>query len=176
MSQLLTQDPIAIRILMSETIFSSSSIDELPDSSQKEEDLKQSDAVLVKGANSDLSFWGSNEKKVLFLIRNSAVDYFSIEAEDAFLKTLAALKLTIDDVSIVNLARNNTPFNEIKKILSSRFCIYCEGESEANQNLFNKLFEKDGLTFFYTYSFEEMLTDVNKKRAFWNAIKEIKVS
>src|SRR5690606_5086352 len=114
--------------------------------------------------------------KVLFLIRNSAVDYFSPEAEDAFLKTIAALKLTIDDVSIVNLAKTNTPFEVVKKALNPRFCIYCEGESEATQGRFNTLVVEDGLTFLYTYSFEEMLSDVNMKRAFWNAIKEIKVS
>jgi hypothetical protein len=176
MSQLLTQHPIAIRILMSETIFSSSDIDELTDRSLKDHNLTQSEDILFEDANPDLLFWGSNEKKVSFLIRNSAFEYFSTEAEDAFLKTLTALKLTINDVSVVNLANNATSFDEIKKVLNSKFYIYCEGENEENRNFFNRLFEKDGLTFLYTYSFEEMLTDVTKKRTFWNAIKEIKVS
>lgn len=176
MNQLLTQDPIAIRILMSETIFSSSGNDDLSESSLKGHDLPQSEDVLVEETNSDLLFWGSNERKVLFLVRNSIFDYFSIEAEDAFLKTLAALKLTINDVSVVNLAKTEMSFEEIKNELNAKFCIYCEGESEANRNFFNRLLEKDGLTFLYTHGFEEMLTDVTKKRAFWNAIKEIKVS
>src|SRR5690606_34222488 len=160
----------------SETIFSSSHIDELTVPLEKGQSLNKSDAVLVESANLDLSYWGSNEKNVVFLIRSSAVDYFSPEAEDAFLKTIAALKLTINDVSIVNLAKTSTSFDDVKKVLNPRFCIYCEGEGKAKQGRFNTLFVEGGLTFLYTYSFEEMLRDVNMKRAFWNAIKEIKVS
>jgi hypothetical protein len=175
MSRLLTQKPIAIRILMNEAIFSSPVLDELTDSSLADENLTQNGDVLFEDEDSDFLYWGSNEREMLFLLRSPTFDYFSVEAEDAFLKTLAALKLTIEDVAVVNFEKTNKSFDEVKEVLNSKICIYCDGENEENRSFFNKLVEKDGFTLLYTYSFEEMLTDINKKRAFWNAIKEINV-
>ncbi len=170
MSRLLTQNPIALRFLMSETIFSS-----VIENPPIESDSIKSTPLESNNMELDLLFWGSNERNILFLIHNSNEDYFSTEAEDAFLKTLAALKLNIKDVAVVNRGKTEKSFKVINAVLRPKFCVYCEGQNEANQNVFNKFTDIDGVTCLYTYSFEEMLIDTGKKREFWNAIKEITV-
>lgn len=160
MSRLLTKNPIAIRQLMSEAIFS------LPEEAEVLTNL-------VNEQEEPLIFFGENHKNIVFFVRNSSFDYFSGEAEDAFLKTLSALKLTLNDVAVVNLEKTNAVFENIKAHLSPKFCIYCEGEKANFEDAFNVFIEKKEMQVLYTHSFEEMLTATDKKRTFWNAIKEI---
>lgn len=173
MSRLLTENPIALRFLMSETIFSSAAENSQTENSSTVIDSIESDLSLSDNKEPNLLFWGANEKNILFLIQNPEEDYFSSEAEDAFLKTLAALKLSLNDVAVFNRRKAEKSLNEICEALNPKICIYCEEENETNKSAFNKITEVEGIACLYTYSFEEMLTDTNKKRVFWNAIKEI---
>lgn len=175
MSRLLTQNPIALRFLMSETIFGSAINNRQAGNLSIEVDTIKSDLSVSNNKEADLLFWGSNERNILFIIQNPEVEYFSVEAEDAFLKTLAALKLSIKDVAVFNRGKVEKTLNEINDVLKPKICIYSEGENEAKRNIFNKFTEVDGITCLHTYSFEEMLTDTNKKRSFWNAIKGITI-
>lgn len=173
MSRLLTRNPIALRFLMSETIFSSAVENVQPENISIDNELIKSDSLLSDNNEADLLFWGSNERNIVFLILNPKENYFSSGAEDAFLKTLAALKLSLKDVAVINRGTAEKSLGEINKVMNPKVCIVCEGENEANQNIFNQITEVDGIACLYTYSFEEMLTDTNKKRSFWNAIKGI---
>lgn len=173
MSRLLTQNPIALRFLMSETIFSSAVENSPAENSSIVTDSIESDLSLSDNKEPDLLFLGANERNILFLVQNPQENYFSAEAEDAFLKTLTALKLNLNDVAVFNRSKSEKSLIEINEALDPKVCIYCEGENETNKNDFNKITEVEGIAYLYTYSFEEMLTDTNKKRAFWNAIKEI---
>ena len=175
MSCLLTNNPVALRFLMSETIFNTPVTNEPAERTSIHTDANKEDRSLSDNRNSELLFWGSNERNILFIIENPDEDYFSAEAEDAFLKTLTALKLNLKDVAIINQGKDEKSFAEIKKLLNPKVCIYCEGEKQATRNIFNRFTEHDEISFLHTYSFEEMLTDTNKKRGFWNAIKGITV-
>lgn len=173
MSRLLTRNPIALRFLMSETIFSSAIEKVQPENIPIDNELIKTDSSLSDNNQADLLFRGSNERNILFLVQNQEQEYFSFEAEDAFLKTLAALKLSLKDVAVINQRIVEKSVDEVKKVMKPKVCIVCEGENTANQSIFNQIIEVDGIACLHTYSFEEMLTDTNKKRSFWNAIKRI---
>ena len=177
MSRLLTQNPIALRFLMSETIFSSaaeiSTIENSLPQTSLQTDLQESDLSLSENKDTEFLFWGANKKNILFLVENPNEDYFSDEAEDAFLKTLAALKLSLQDVAVFNRGRAEYSLSDIQEKLQPKIVIYCNGENEHNQDTFNMLIEANGVSSLTTYSFEEMLVDTQKKRTFWNAIKGI---
>lgn len=173
MSRLLTRNPIALSFLMSESIFSLAIEKVQPENTLIDNELTKTESSLPDNKAADLLFWGSNERNILFLIRNSEQSYFSSAAEDAFLKTVAALTLSLKDVAVINLEKTKNSPAEINKVMKAKVCIICEGENKANQNIFNQITEIDGVACLYTYAFEEMLTDTNKKRSFWNAIKGI---
>src|SRR5690554_3378608 len=177
MSRLLTQNPIALRFLMSETIFSSaaeiSTIENSLPHTSLQTDPQKSDLSLSENKDTEFLFWGANEKNILFLIENPNEDYFSEEAEDAFLKTLAAMKLSLQDVAVFNRGKAEYSLSEIHEKLQPKICIYCNGENERNQDAFNTLIEANGISSLTTYSFEEMLVDTQKKPNVWNCIKGI---
>ncbi len=160
MSRLLTKNPIAIRQLMNEAIFS-----------LHEEAITLPDTVEEQEV--PLVFWGENKANIIFFVRNTLYNYFSIEAEDAFLKTLSALKFTLNEVAVVNLEKNTQPYDQIKAQLNPKFCIYLEGNNSNLTESFNVFMDQENVKVLYTYSFEEMLIDTTKKRMFWNGIKEI---
>ncbi len=173
MSRLLTQNPIALRFLMSETVFRSAVENRLAE--KMSIDSIKNDLPLSDNIEPDFLFWGSNERNILFLTQNLEEDYFSIDAEDAFLKTLAALNLSLNDVAVFNRRKVDESTDRICEVLNPKICIFCEGENESNKANFNKISTVEGVACLYTFSFEEMLTDTNKKRAFWNAIKGITI-
>lgn len=169
MSCLLTKNPVAIRQLMSEAIFSLPS----EEFTAIVEQVPALEAQVSVKAESPLVFLGGNRKRILFFVRHESFEYFSTQAEEAFLKTLGALALSLDDVAVVNRDKTSKTIEEIKEQLQPKCCVYCEGESIEGASTFNVL-EKANVDSLYTYSFEEMLSDTMKKRLFWNAIKEIK--
>lgn len=172
MSRLLTKNPVAIRQLMSEAIFSLPSEESVTIAGAATV-LRAEVTPVVGKAAIPLVFWGGNTERILFFVRHASFDYFSKEAEEAFLKTLTALKLSLEEVAVVNLNKTSKTIDEIKEQLHPKCCIYCEGETSEASSTFNVL-EKAEVDRLYTYSFEEMLSDPTKKRLFWNAIKEIK--
>lgn len=183
MSRLLTKNPIAIRQLMSETIFQSNEVDEkvesqeAKDASASVESLESNEAIkdekLVE--KEELSYWGNNEKGILFLVDNSEANFFSEQAQDAFLKTLAALRLSLSDVAVINLYPQSFSISDIQQQLKFNTIVYSTGLGTDYGATFNQVFKEGGKSMLVTYTFEEMLTSNDKKRAFWNAIKEMKV-
>lgn len=192
MSQLLTTNPVALRYLMSETIFNLQGEDQLTIKSdiesekparledrmeaQSKDEVDKTVSKAVVSEEADLKRWGDHKKGILFLIRNTEHEYFSIEAKDAFLKTLSALNLTLEDIAVINLAQVEIEVKEILNRFKVSCCIFSEIESQTNTSYYNNWNERQGLKFLYTHDFEEMLTDSAKKRVFWNAIKEIKIA
>ncbi len=166
MSLLNTTNPIAIRALMSETIFGIESLDQ--------------DAILeepiLDAAPTEITIMGGNRRNVLFITGNASNPFFSKEAELAFMKTLGALKLDLEDVAVVNSAeeRGLGSFERLKDKLEPRICVFLGlNPQKLGLNTFalNILGREGDIEILYSFSFEEMLTDTGKKKMFWEAIK-----
>lgn len=125
-----------------------------------------------------LQLYGGNKKKILFIVNKPGVPFFSKDAELAFLKTLAAMNLALADVLVVNVASFNQQigFEFIQNQLSPAYWVFL-GTSPTSIKLGeypeNSWSPGGGSQVLRTYSFDEMLTDVEKKRVFWNAVKLI---
>jgi len=170
MSPLNTSNPLALQVLMSETIFDIG----FSFISSSEEILKE--PVALKEQQFAFKSYGSNKKNILFITLDAQHEYFSKDAELAFLKTLKALKLALEDVAVINCKEpfHNQTFKQIKKEFKPRNCIFLGVDPEKlGQANFaeNVLKMEDGVQFLYSSSFEEMLVDAKKKRIFWDAIK-----
>lgn len=174
MSNINTSDPMALRYLMSETIFVSGenseevTVDKTPEISPKEEHEEVLDFV----------FYGENKCNYLFLTHERQYPFMSDAALDAFTKTLAALKRTLADVAVLNL--DSLPATPRKENVISFFkpkTMVFLGVAPQAVGLATippqTIVEYSGITLFHTYSFDEMLADGEKKRLFWTTIKTL---
>ncbi|MEN5087293.1 hypothetical protein ABE426_12565 [Sphingobacterium faecium] len=180
MSNLLTSDPIALQAFMSETIFATA--DAIGNLSVETESVSSSlipsQVPAHQEAVEEFIYQGSKTKGILFILRYPSFPYFSPEAEDAFIKTIGALKLTSDDVAVVNLANTHNP-NDFKRIMTffAPKKIILLGVDPKSLKLpeiaHNSYMHGRIATVFNTYSFEEMFADMVKKKAFWVEFKSL---
>jgi hypothetical protein len=155
MDNLLTRDPIALQALMSETIFTTG----FDVGGNDDKDAKMSIPTGTSGTHAvekeEFIYRGDKDTGVLFILRYPDHPYFSPEAEDAFIKTIGALQLTLQDVAVVNLANEHNP-NDSLKLPAIAHNSYMRGKIA---------------TVFNTFSFEEMFVDIDKKKLFWTEFK-----
>lgn len=145
MSNLTTDNPIALQALMNETIFANGfDFQSTQEAVSKAKDteyiavgipsadhLTQSipDRTIRPGYsgheedNNELEvlggefiYQGNKDQGILFILRYEEYPYFSPAALDAFEKTIGALKLRKETVAVVNLANAHNP-NDFKRIM-----------------------------------------------------------
>lgn len=168
MSSLNTTNPIVLQVLMSETIFAIDFAELNVESSTVPTPIEETKIVLKS--------FGENKRNILFITEDLNHDFFSKDAELAFVKTLGALKLNLDDVAVINYTRigSAVTFDQIKKNFEPKACVFLGLDPKKlhlSNCAANILTNDQNIQFLYSYSFEEMLTDTSKKRIFWEAIK-----
>ncbi len=170
MSLLNTSNPLALKVLMSETIF------DIDFSISSVNDESLNGPLIQKELEITLKTYGGNNKNILFVISDNSNEFLSADAEIAFMKILKALKLALEDIVVLN---HNEPdkgltFGKVKEKLNPKNCIFLGAEPQLlgiEGCAENILKIQDDIQFLYSYSFEEMLRDTEKKRLFWDAIK-----
>lgn len=169
---LITKNPIALQTLMSEALFSIR--EEVKDSSTGQS--LQTASVEPLGVKDLFEYRGDRTTGVLFILRYPQYPYFSPEAEAAFVKTIGALNLTMANVAIVNLANPDNP-NDWKLIMEffQPKKITLLGVDPRSLKLpliaHNSYMKGRVSVVFNTFSFEEMFSDLSKKKLFWNEFK-----
>ncbi|WP_262248453.1 hypothetical protein [Parapedobacter soli] len=149
---------------MTETIFDVGDVAvtagvEAPPEAPETEAVRKPDSV------PQFSFYGQNKREYLFLTDEQQHEWMSEPAMDAFVKTLAALKLTVDDVAVLNLAKLKEPplIDHLTSVFKPKVVVNL-GTSLAWP-------EQGGVKVFHTSTFDAMLADAEKKRVFWTTIK-----
>jgi len=165
-----THNPVALQALMSETLFS------LGETVEHAESVSAHIEPISQTSGEEFIYQGDKSNGVLFILRYADYPYFSPQAEDAFVKTIGALQLSLQNVAIVNLANPHNP-NDFKQIMSffQPRKITLLGVEPASLKLphiaHNAYMKGRVATVFHTFSFEEMFADTAKKRAFWMEFK-----
>ncbi len=160
-----TVDPIALRYLMTETIFGV----EDGKGSMADEAVEPMDiSVGHKPApKPQFPYNGQNKRNYLFLTDEKQYEWMSGAAMDAFVKTLGALKLAVDDVAVVNLAKlaSSPSVTDLAIFFNPRVVV----------NLGTSFVwpQQDGVTVFHTHAFDDLLVDTEKKQIFWTTIKRL---
>jgi len=197
-----TDNPIALRTLMSETIFATAdavaspqkadiSVPPSPEGGAMEEGhaggrnamtLPSGDGGTSGNARTEtFVYQGDRSSGILFVLRDTNHPYFSPPAEEAFAKTLSALQLTPQTVALVNLANADNP-NDFGKLMDffEPKKIALLGVDPASLKLpaipQNTCKKGKKATVFHTFGFAEMLADPGKKKAFWLEFKAFMTS
>jgi hypothetical protein len=200
MSNLLTQNSNALRLLMTEDLYILPESEQLmpaktvqaPDiSSQKENDVQAQlvpeipvqhvKEVLTQKAvepkkTREFSYLGENNKYFLILFNEpNQKDISSIEKE-TLLKIMSAKGLELRDLAVLNL--NQYPgvnYKDLKEFFSFNkivlFGIDPQQISLSSQSS-NQVIKLESTKILCTYSIDEMIRDTTKKREFWNVMKD----
>ncbi|SEK72335.1 hypothetical protein [Parapedobacter koreensis] len=174
MFKLNTSDPIALRYLMSETVFgiAEGAMDTSGTGQPEKEAVGKQEQV------PQFVFYGKNKRNYLFLTQEKQHEWMSAAALEAFTKTIAALKLTPDDVAVLNVGAlvaipgkaDVLSFFRPKVIVGLGVSVQSIGLDISPSA---PMAEHHGITIFHTCTFDEMLTSPEKKRLFWTTIKTL---
>ena len=168
MTTLNTNNPYALRYLLNETVYAFEITKK--DKEPNEEPLVEISPIY--------QFLGGNKKQILYIVDNQAHAYFSTGALDAFSRTINALGLSMEDIAVFNIGKH-TPIINFDQI-----CAYFNPQkvilagASPTQLTLNNLSLNDPITIdnikvLYTFSFEEMLTDTERKKTFWQQVKTL---
>lgn len=183
MSRLLTEDPVALQVLMNETLFGT--VEDIKKEMWSDHSFQQPSPQTIttpseeresRTTAEEFIFRGAKEKGIVFILRYAERDYFSTGAQDAFEKILTAVGISPKEVAVVNLANAHNP-NDFKRIMAffKPTKIILLGVDPASLVLpaipLNAYMKGKIATVFNTFSFEEMFVDIEKKKAFWQEFK-----
>lgn len=158
-----TVDPVALRYLMTEALFAvDGNAAEAPAAVQKATSEPEAQQTVPS-----FDYFGQNRRNYLFLAHEEQHQWMPQAAMDAFVKTLAALKLTEDDVALLNLA-GLAPSPSVEQLIA-----FFKPTAVVNLGTPFAWPAQDGIHILHTHAFTEMLVDAEKKRAFWLAVKQL---
>lgn len=122
------------------------------------------------------AFYGKNKQQIVLLTNEAGKTWFSEEHEPLLKNILEAIRLTFDDVALINVNNLATDINletltsligckkliafgvDIRKIIPS-----------ANPS--QPPIEQNGVRILFTYSLKELMNNRNNKKALWDNLK-----
>lgn len=176
---LYTENPVALRYLMSETLYAVDSVGSVDSVDSVDEQALSEPLSPVP----DLTFYGGNRSGILFISPRSSGpgEHTLPEAEMlAFEKILAALQLTTEDISLIHVPKDEAlsgarSLPQLVDFFTPKIIVVL-GTDLRMEGLNSELHEvqqRGNYRFLHTYSFHEMGEDVEKKRLFWGKLKAI---
>jgi hypothetical protein len=197
MSNLLTQNSNALRLLMTEDLYILPENEQLipakaeqaPEiSSQKINEIKvpeipaqQAKEILPQKAVEpekirEFSYLGENNKYFLILFNEPNQKDISSTQKETLLKIMSAKGLELRDLAVLNL--NQYPgvnYTDLKEFFSFNkivlFGIDPQQISLSSQSS-NQVVKLESVKILCTYGIDEMINDTTKKREFWNVMKD----
>ncbi|MFC0518839.1 hypothetical protein ACFFGT_31790 [Mucilaginibacter angelicae] len=133
--------------------------------------------TVVKTPAADFKYMGKNLKSFLVLTNYKTAEFINAEHLTALENILKRKELGPDDVAIFNLANyNETKFSQLKPFFKPTKVLVL-GEGALPQDIkvlkLNKPVTSNGITVLYSFSFDEMMDNVDYKKAFWEQVKTL---
>jgi len=144
-----------------------------PDNQQVPSPQPQPETVTPKPV---FNYLGSNKKHFLVLTHYSNSDFIADDHLAALEAVLGRKNHNRDDVAILNVARNNTEFNELLSYFKPQTILILGQQaipSGINPPKFNQVEKRDGIALLYTFAFDAMMNNVDNKKAFWEQVKSL---
>jgi len=198
MSNLLSQNSYAIRLLMTEDLYilhekeqvqiinsaphpeineqvastSAQSVVEVPVQESKELTEKPVPAKTTR----EFNYLGENNKYFLILFNEPNQKDISSIQKETLLKIMSAKGLELRDIAVLNLYQYpGVRFDDLKEFFSFNkivlFGIDPQQIALSSQSA-NQIIKVESAKVLSTYSIDEMIKDTIKKREFWNVMKD----
>lgn len=125
----------------------------------------------------EFKYQGKNLKNFLVLTHYKADGFIKTEHLTALENILKRKDLGPDDVAIFNLANySETKFSQLKPLFKPTKVLVLGGDALPQDIKVlkpNKPVTSNGITVLYTYSFDEMMDNVDHKKTFWELVKTL---
>ncbi len=153
--------------------------DEVPEQKQEEKEIiipeRENSFVEEPESNYEptkLVFSGGNDKGIAVVINDPETESINLEDETLLLKILSAVNLSIKDVAIINIAKqNNTDLNKILSLPCTKGIIFDSSTTLLNSDKYSLMTEEG--VFFKASSLREIAKDVNEKKLLWETLKKV---
>ena len=180
MSNLLSQNQSALKMLFTEDIYIIPEKEVIPPAQipapvePVKADIKVDNEVSIP-VKKDFEYLGDNNKYFLVLIDEKIHTRINPAHQEMLLKIMNAKKLELRDLAILNISRYpDAKFNELKSFFScSKVLLFGVAPTQVGLpsiNL-NKASSAGTVKVLATHSLEEMRNSPDKKREFWNIMK-----
>ena len=147
---------------------------QIPDTETLTEEIKALTKEVKKPIN--FSYLGENNKYFLIVIDDNKSNDISDLHKETLLKIMSAKGLEMRDLAILNLNKHRgTDFSELKDYFScSRIALFgIDPKRIALPSMSsNKVENHMNVKILATFSIDEMINDVAKKKEFWAVMKE----
>lgn len=176
MSILRTTNPLALQYLMTDDIYA---IQDTPALSTASPILQVPETVDIPAAPSldYFEYIGENNKYILIVIDDPAHANLPPKELEALLNILKAKKQELKDVAILNLHKYPTAtFNSLKDFFACNSLILFginPSQLQLEQIQANQISTIGQTRILATFSFTEMLDNLDKKRVFWEEMKKL---
>lgn len=124
----------------------------------------------------NFNYLGTNKKNFLILTNYPAHDFIADDHLTALESVLGRKSHSRDDVAILNIAKNASEYAILIDYFKPQTLLILGRESVPagiGQPKFNQLEKLDGLTILCTFSFNDMMTNTENKKAFWEQVKTL---
>ncbi|WPU99265.1 hypothetical protein SNE26_24945 [Mucilaginibacter sp. cycad4] len=133
--------------------------------------------AVIKTPVDDFKYLGKNLKNFLVLTCYKTTEFIIAEHLTALENILKRKELSHEDVAIFNLANyNETKFSQLKTFFKPTKVLVLGGDALPQDIKVlkpNKPVTSNGITVLYSYSFDEMMDNVDYKKTFWELVKTL---
>ena len=140
------------------------------------EPIKTSADIVEPRKTQEFNYIGENNKYFLILIDDASAKEISSIHKEMLLKIMAAKGLELRDLAVLNLSLfPDTKIQELKEFFSCNKLVLfgINPQRIALPSISsNKVESHQSIKLFSTYSMDEMINDVNKKKEFWAIMKD----
>jgi hypothetical protein len=122
------------------------------------------------------NYLGANKKSFLVLVSYGEYEFIKDEHLTALEAVLGRIGYSRGDVAIFNLAKHESNFEQLLAYFQPKMLVIL-GKAAIPTGLsnpkFNSIEKSTGLYTLYTFSFDEMMANVENKKVFWEQIKNL---
>lgn len=172
MSDLKATHPVSLQFLMNEEIYLIDSVMPVQHSSTETKIEKAPEQPIE---NIAFDYLGENNKYFLLLVNYPDHKIMAPKELEALQSILGAKKMELKDVAIVNLHKYpQANFKLLKDFFACNKIVFFGINPQQIQLpgiTSNQITEHDSVKLLGTFSFTEMMDNVDKKKLFWNTMK-----
>lgn len=168
MSELRSDNPVALQFLITEEIYLIDKPENVAADIRSEEEEDPSEFT-------GFDYIGENNKYMVLLVSSSSHLHMAPPELDALQRTLVAKGMDLKDVALLNVHRYpNASFNQVKAFFACNKIVLFgidPAKLQIPAQAMNVPGVHEGVSVLLTSSFTEMMTDLEKKKQFWNVMR-----
>ncbi len=134
-------------------------------------------APVIETPRPTFNYLGSNKKNFLVLVNYAVQDVIKSDHLAALESVLSRLGHNREDVAILNLAKHDWAGHEAIQEYFAPKTIVILGQKALPNGItslkLNQVEKTEAVSTLHTFSFDEMMTNVENKKAFWEQMKNL---